>query len=198
MNKMNDEEPHTKIMKSNYLNYHFEQAKRIGEDLSYKPNAKLSDFYMEQFYLDNSTCNIHFNVEEQNGSSESIPAHIEILTKTSHVFHTMFYGPLAEKENVKITDASIAGFKEFLQFFYMANVTLTMENIQIVIYLVKKYGIGRCMKKCIKFLKNNITLNNICLVYPIAIFFDLDDLKQFCERIICADAKQVIKSDNFL
>lgn len=53
----------------------------------------------------------------------------------------MFYGSLKEGNVVKIVDADADSFKEFLQFFYLGEVTLTVENVEIVARLVDKYDI---------------------------------------------------------
>lgn len=150
-----------------------------------------------KLYLDQNTADFHF-LFEKDDAFERVPAHKLILSTGSKVFYTMFYGSIPQDIEVKIVDVTLAAFKEFLQFFYTDIIPLTSENIAQVMNLVRKYGIERCMKQCIDFLKDTLTNEDVCSGYQLAIKFELDDLKRFCERKICANAEEVLKSDDFL
>lgn len=123
-----------------------------------EPTTKLSILICKKLYLDKETADICFIFEHQNNDEiDIVPAHKLILTKGSKVFHTMFNGSLPEEDVVRIGDATVAAFKQFLQFFYMDQVTLTLENIAEVMNLIEKYEIERCMKQCIDFMKDTMT-----------------------------------------
>lgn len=194
---MTEEEPSAKRIKSTDSNDDSNQPLNSEEDLS-KSNVKLPNFICEKWYLDAKTADIHFKFEKDDGEIVEVHAHKLVLTTGSNVFRTMFYGSIPEGDEVKIKDVTIAAFQEFLAFFYMEDVTLTLENIEEVIYSIKKYGIERCLKHCVEFLIKKLENDNVCFGYRLAIVFDLDDLKYFCERKISANVEDVIKTECFL
>lgn len=193
---MTEEEPSAKRMKSTDANDDSNQPLNSDEDLS-KSNAKLPNFICEKWYLDAKTADVRFKFEKDDGEIVEVHAHKLVLTTGSNVFRTMFYGSIPEGDEVKITDVTAAAFQEFLAFFYMENVTLTLENIEEVIYSIKKYGIERCLKNCVEFLIEKLENDNVCFGYRLAIKYGLDDLKYFCERMISANAKNVVETECF-
>lgn len=199
--RMADEQPNAKRRKTSDA-IGLSSEEHIGEDLS-KTNVDLPRLITEKLYLDQSSADIQFLFEELDDDgmmlSENVPAHKLILSTGSQVFHAMFYGAIPEGNEVKIIDVGATAFKEFLQFFYIDNnITLSIENIAEVMYLIRKYGIERCMKQCVEFLIENLEIEHACLGYQLAIKLELDDLRYFCERKISASAEIVMKSESFL
>lgn len=186
-------EPNPKRMKSNN---DVEQL-HIGDDSS-SPNTALTNVINRRLFLDEETADIHFLVDNNGGDIHHIPAHKLILSTGSKVFKTMFYGSIPEGNDVKISNGTSSAFKEFLQFFYLDEITLTSENIAQVMNFVRQYGIERCMVPCTDFLKDTMTNDDVCSGFQLAIQFGLDDLKRFCERKISGNAEDVLKTDDFL
>lgn len=169
----------------------------IGEDLS-SPNTSLVAAINCKLYLDEKTADVFFLLETNDGKIDRIPAHKAILTTGSKVFETMFYGSIPEGSEVKIPNGNSAAFKEFLQFFYIDQITMTPANINDVMNFVRQYGIERCMVQCVDFLKDTLTNDDVCSCYQLAIQFELVDLKHFCERKISGNAEDVLKTEGFL
>lgn len=67
----------------------------------------------EKFYLDSNTADLSFIFGAETNHFESVPAHRIILSISSPVFETMFYGSLKEKAKIPIIDATAEAFKEF-------------------------------------------------------------------------------------
>lgn len=154
---------------------------------------------ISKMYLDTETADVKFVFPHDDGT-QSVPAHKSILATASPVFRAMFYGALKEKENVEIADATVAGFKEFLQFFYMSNVTLTMENIDEVARLTDKYDVLEYLNCYAEYLIDNdkLTMDNICWGYQLAVIIKHEGLKGFCEKHISAFTGDLFKSTTFL
>lgn len=72
----------------------------------------VSSTIVEKLYLNEEFADTHFVFE----SGERIPANKNILGIVSDVFRVMFNGSYIEKTEMKIVDASVNAFKEFLQF----------------------------------------------------------------------------------
>src|SRR3978361_326675 len=84
-----------------------------------------------KMYLNEDLADVHFefNVDDD---VQKVPANKSVLAALSPVFYTMFFGSMKEGSVVKIADADADSFKEFLQFFYLGEVTLSMENLETV------------------------------------------------------------------
>lgn len=149
----------------------------------------------ENLYLDPRTSDVCFVFSED---TDRVPAHKCILSIVSPVFDAMFYGSMIEKGDVLIVDASASAFREFLQFFYLSKVELTPENIGVVTNLCNKYELNEAMKVCEAPLQMSLRNNEIAWGYEIAYFFELENLKRFCENKIVEYPQEILTSDSFL
>lgn len=154
----------------------------------------------EKFYLDSNTADLTFHFGADTEYFESIPAHKIILSISSPVFETMFYGSLREKSTISIVDATAEAFKEFLQLFYLTKVRLTAENIIEVSNLCKKYELNQGLKVCESPLKSALTfnINDACAGYEVALLLELTNVIAFCEQHIRNNALEVLQTTNFL
>lgn len=102
------------------------------------------------------------------------------------------------KDEVKIVDASVGVFNEFLQFFYTDRVKLTEANISEVFKLADKYNVAKCMAVCKKFMVNTLTDDSILKRYELAIQFNQFDLKGALEKVIAVNVRAILGSAEFL
>lgn len=158
---------------------------------------RISTVAMEKLYLDNDSADVYF-IFGDGSNDERIPAHKAILSATNDAFRAMFYGDLRESGDIKIEDASADAFKEFLQFFYRGTVKLTMDHIQDVAYLVKKYLIPQCLRICEQFLLDSMKIDNVCFSYGLASRFDLSDLTEKCDELFTQQTDAVFQTVGFL
>lgn len=154
---------------------------------------------ISKMYLDAETADVKF-VFTNDDETQLVPAHKSILATASPVFRAMFYGKLKEKEKVEIADATVAGFKEFLQFFYLSSVKLTMANIEEVARLADKYDMLEYLNSYADDLLDNgkLTIDRLCWAYQLAVIIKHDELNNFCEKHISAFTGDVFKSKTFL
>ncbi|XP_055308212.1 BTB/POZ domain-containing protein 2-like [Sitodiplosis mosellana] len=167
-------------------------------------NPLTSDYSSQVFstigrnlYLESELADVHF-VFRANDGNERVPAHKLLLMAHSDVFATMFNGSWKEMDMVKIGDVSAAAFKEFLQFFYLGQVKLTMENVAAVMNLGEMYNVHECSAVCSKFVKNNLNIDNILRIYGLAILLNQENLKIACKIFIGSNIKALLKSTGFL
>ncbi|XP_031634640.1 BTB/POZ domain-containing protein 6-B-like isoform X2 [Contarinia nasturtii] len=152
----------------------------------------------QELYLKEKWADFHFEFESADGPYNRIPTHKSFLATISDVFGTMFNDSWKEKNSVKIVDASIDEFKEFLQFFYLSRAQLTKENVAKVMYLADKYNVQECLRMCEQFMTLLLSTDNVCWGYDLAILYNQAFLKKYCEIIIALDTKAVFSSDSFL
>lgn len=167
------------------------KKRRLMDDNN-KENV-LSSKPTESLYLEEELADVHFIFES---STEQIPAHKHILAK-SPVFDNTFKVKI-EEDKFKIGDACADGFKEFLQFFYLKELILSMQHIESVMYLCRKYEIHQCLKTCSTFLMENLSIDKMFFGLKLAIDYNQNDLKEFCQQKIATNTDEVLKSDAFL
>lgn len=150
--------------------------------------------FHEKLYLNPEISDVNFIF---NNGEQKLTSHKVILAAGSPVFQQMFFGSLKKNGDVSITDVSIDSFKEFLQFFYLQKVTLTMEKIEEVAYLADKYDMLDFVTSCASFLKEKLTIDKMCWGYQLAIVLKISDLMAFCEEQISIHIKTVFDSESF-
>lgn len=87
---------------------------------------------------------------------------------------------------------------EFLQFFYLDRVKLTIENIAGVMRLGDKYNVPKCVEVCVQFLKDVLTVDNIFFGQNLAILYGQQKLIKFCEKLITLNTAEVFQTVGFL
>lgn len=177
---------------------------------------------IKKLYLDEATTDAYFLFEDAM-KSEKVPVHKNLLAAGSDSLYAMFYRGLktegdangddvnadgataneasASSTNtdiVKIEDVSIEAFKEFLQFFYCDQIKLTMDNIYEVVYLGKKYLVEECVNVCERFCNDKLAVDNVCVIYELAMRFDMFELQHVCEAYIAKNPSAVFQSECFI
>lgn len=151
----------------------------------------------KKLYLNEETADVHF-VFKVDDEEQRVAAHKNILALGSPVFHSMFYGTLKEKGDVKITDSSAKGFMDFLSIFYLEEVKITNGNISEFMYLANKYDINEGMDICEQYLLANTNVNELCTHYGLALRYNLNKLREYCESEIRMHSIEVFKSNGFI
>lgn len=152
---------------------------------------------LPDLYLKEDLADVYFAFKI-GGETIKVPAHKTILAVASPVFRAMFFGPLKENEVVEIVDVDDSAFKEFLQFFYLPEITLSMENIEAVIRLADKYDMMECLDSGVEFLERELTNENMIWGLQLAISMNNQKLKKFCERNIQFLTIEYLNTDIFL
>lgn len=172
-------------------------AEPTNPESFYTSSSQVFPSIGQKLYLKDEIADFHFIFYPNDGHRIRIPSHKLLLTKGSDVFRTMFNGSWNEINEVVIVE-SIDAFKEFLQYFYLTEVKVTMENVAEVMYLGNKYNVDECLEVCSKFLTKSINESNVCFGYNLALTYDQKSLKSFCETIIAVKTKKILSSDDFL
>lgn len=179
----------------------------MAETYSYSLSNQDALVASERLYLSDDLADVHF-VFTNNNIEEKIPAHKLILTVLSPVFRAMFFGPMKEKKDVLIVDSDADAFKEFLQFFYLRKVSLSMANMETVVRLADKYDIMMYVELACSKLQNiyfsgdeepdKLNTANVCWGYQLAHYADYYPLLHECEDIIIGSTFEVLKTNAFL
>ncbi|XP_071119149.1 BTB/POZ domain-containing protein 6-like [Haliotis cracherodii] len=150
-------------------------------------------------------CNLHMLTSEDSydvsfrvGKEEKlVRAHRYVLMSRSCVFHAMLCGPLAEKEEIKISDVEGEIFSEMLRYLYTDTSTLTAENVTGVLYLAKKYAVGGLERLCVTYLESSLTAENACVILEQAHVFDEEKLFDRALKVIVQNGDVAFESHGF-
>lgn len=153
---------------------------------------------MEHLNMNKEDGDFHFVFNDKTILSEDrVPVHKFILSAASEVFQSNFNGKWNGKTEVMISDVEIEAFKEFIQFIYLGKLKLSTNNVADVISLSNKYKIDECFDLCRKFLKSKLDYENILWGFEIAIKYNDEKLKNYCEMIIGSNASVIFSTDAF-
>ncbi|XP_037024435.1 BTB/POZ domain-containing protein 6-A-like [Bradysia coprophila] len=145
-----------------------------------------SPFNVQNHYLKAETADVFF-ICGKNEMNERIPAHKILLAGSTNVFEKMFYGTLCEGDEVVIADATPNGFRQFLHYFYVNDMQFSLEFIDELMYLAKKYLLDSYFAECCEFLMQQTEPKGILIAYEQSIRFELAELKKKMETLIAAN-----------
>lgn len=151
-----------------------------------------------------STMKKLFEKRSQDGDTnfvvdgEEIRAHRCVLAALSPRYEAQFYGAMAQEDTITVDDVSPAAFQEFLQFFYLDEVTLTLDNIEDVLNLAKQSLVDELVSECTNFLLDVVGMDKLIWFFRFAIDLEIKPLEQFCRERVSAIIKTVFEAPEFL
>lgn len=154
--------------------------------------------YLESQFLNPNFADIYFVIQENDEQRHKIPAHKVILAASSPFFQKYFQENVDLKK-IELANSTMEAFKEFLFTFYSENTEkyFTIANASKVLTLAKQFGTIRCIKLHEKFLVKNLSINQICFGYALAVEFNLSDLKASCRKQINEKTFEAFTSQSF-
>lgn len=151
---------------------------------------------ISNLYLSEHLSDVNFVIDVDGGVCK-ISAHKVILAAMSSVFDAMFFGPLKETGDVKIVDATIEVFEEFLTIFYLPAMILSMENAKDVLRLADKYDVTRQLARCLVDIADKLTLDNVWRMYHVSVLMGNEQIKRSCEDIIKTKSHKIFEMVDF-
>lgn len=130
--------------------------------------------------------------------SARLPAHRYVLATASSVFQAMFYGPMAEKAEIVITDVDVCAFREMLRYIYCDRVHLDPSLVMCILYCARKYHLAHLTTRCVQFLLARLDAGNIVAVLAHASMFDDNILTQACLAFIDLQAEEILSQDELM
>ncbi|XP_041372674.1 BTB/POZ domain-containing protein 2-like [Gigantopelta aegis] len=136
-------------------------------------------------------CDVTFKVGREQ---KNVQAHRLIVSIRSGVFEAMFYGPLAEQDEIIIPEVGHDIFEQFLRYLYTDDVTIDGVNVMGLLYVSKKYDVKHLDEKCLKYLSSSMTSDNACVILEEAHVFDEQELKEKALNFILENGNAALKS----
>ncbi|XP_070378258.1 BTB/POZ domain-containing protein 6-A-like isoform X3 [Dermacentor albipictus] len=155
---------------------------------------------LEKFLESGELADVEFVVKsEKFGTSKTFKAHKQLLALSSEVFKAMFYGQLAEKDTVVITDLHPDGFYGLLKYVYagLTRIANCFEALHTNA-AAEKYLFEKLASACLAYLRMHVDAKEACLLLDCALESGYGSLDKVAEAVLVSDAEAVLRSDAFL
>lgn len=150
-----------------------------------------------QFYESGQLCDVEVKVGEK-----SFRCHRVVLACVSQFFRAMFNSPMTESKQkvVTIQDSNVdANSLELLiKYAYLAKLTLTVENVQPLLYAASILQVEPVAEACCKFMKRHLHPSNCIAVKNFAEQHGRSVLMKLVDEFICENFVDVVDSDEFV
>lgn len=153
-----------------------------------KKRKILQDF--KDLFLNREGCDVVFRVKGQK-----FPAHKAILIGRCPVFAATFRNNMKEKATgiVDIKDCDPSSFSDFLCFLYSEDVdNLSSENAFSLFTTADKYDVADLREKCMKYIKNNLSVDTFCETITLALKHTEIDLIRLATDYFIKNAESIL------
>ncbi|KOC67580.1 BTB/POZ domain-containing protein 6-A [Habropoda laboriosa] len=135
----------------------------------------------------------------QEPHQQTLKGHKLFLAMSSPVFEAMFFGGMAEKNDlIPIRDVQPEAFKALLEYIYTDRVDLNSFELACELcYCAKKYMLPSLVEACTKYLWSDVSPKKACRAYEFAKLFEEPVLMDKCLHIICTKTNEVLKEPNW-
>lgn len=127
-------------------------------------------------------------------------AHVNILRSRSEVFAPMLKHDMLEKNKgqVHIPDCRPTVFRDFLLYLYTGKVEdISHGNVFELFEICDKYDVRGLKNDCVRFLRQNLSVDLICDVLVLAMKHIESDLLKCAIRFFVDNADDILPSDDW-
>lgn len=131
---------------------------------------------------------------------KSFAVHRAILSARSTVFAAMFRHDTLDtrKKTVDITDISPSVLNNLLYYIYSAKINiLTPEAADAMYRAADKYDLPALKDECLRFIKDNLTPENVSYAVILSDTFGEATLKEAIEQFVEAKLEEVLENDQW-
>uniref|UniRef100_A0A0K8TP45 BTB/POZ domain-containing protein 9 n=1 Tax=Tabanus bromius TaxID=304241 RepID=A0A0K8TP45_TABBR len=151
---------------------------------------------MAQLCISEDYSDVVFIVENQR-----LPAHKVILAARSEYFRALLYGGLSETSQTEIQlKIPLEAFKALLRYIYSGHMSLSQmkeENILDTLGLANQYGFTELELAISEYLRQILSLNNVCAILDAARLYDLEGLTNVCYTFMDRNASEILAHETF-
>ncbi|XP_076242589.1 RCC1 and BTB domain-containing protein 1-like isoform X2 [Calliopsis andreniformis] len=147
--------------------------------------------HLRKAFDDSTSSDLTVKVE-----GRSIFVHKSVLKIRCQYFRAMFHGVWAENnQNVLEHDQfSHDVYKAFLKYLYTDEVDLSVKD---VVELAHTYCENRLKRVCIEIMKNNISAENVSILYTEAVKYNAKEFEEYCLNFTLKHMTKAILSPHF-
>jgi RCC1 and BTB domain-containing protein len=98
---------------------------------------------------------------------------------------------------IEITDYSYDVYYAFLKYLYSGSVVIKPEEAIDLLDLANSYLEEELKEKCVNLMKNELKVENFCVIYSAAVEYESKELENFCVEFASNNLNNICKSDGF-
>jgi len=149
---------------------------------------------VQKAFDDPTTSDVKFLVD-----GKYIYVHKAILKIRCEHFNTMFQNHWEEnsQEVIEITQFSYPVYRAFLHYLYTDEVQIPDEDKIGLLDLANSYCEAQLKRHCEFLIRQQITVENVALLYATALRYQAKDLEEFCLRYSLNHMTAVTQSESF-
>ncbi|XP_055911449.1 BTB/POZ domain-containing protein 9 [Eupeodes corollae] len=151
---------------------------------------------MAQLCMSDDYSDVAFIVEDQR-----LPAHRVILAARSEYFRALLYGGLSETNQSEIKlKIPLEAFKALLKYVYSGHMPLSQmgdNNILDTLGLANQYGFTELELAISEYLRQYISLSNVCAILDAARLYNLEKLVNVCLTFMDRNAAEILQHESF-
>lgn len=125
-------------------------------------------------------------------------AHKMIFAASSPEFENVFYLLESNLKEIELPDTSPEIFKDFINFIYTGQITITAGNVGNLLKLSTMYLISILTEKCKQFLEENVDKKNVLKFLDLSSIYELPVLESKCLKIIEQGSSNIIYGLDFI
>ncbi|KAL7641414.1 UNVERIFIED_CONTAM: hypothetical protein RMT77_008554 [Armadillidium vulgare] len=129
-----------------------------------------------------------------------IHAHRAVLKIRCQYFRKMLqeHWKESQMEEVQIKDYSYVVFRAFLQHLYTDTVSVSPEDAIGLLDLANAYCEESVKHHCERIIRHGITIENVAMLYAVAIKYEAQELEEFCFRFALNHMTEVAQTEAFM
>lgn len=126
---------------------------------------------------------------------KEFPAHKLILRAQSPVFASTFRNDMKERSTgiIDIKDCDPDTFSNFLGFLYSGDIqNLSVDNVFSLFTTSDKYDVQDLRKKCLQFMKENLSVDTICDTIRLAVLHSEKELIKLSTEFFVKNLQDIL------
>ncbi|XP_053559349.1 kelch-like protein 8 isoform X2 [Bombina bombina] len=163
----------------------------------FEANEAWKDFHRSllNFYEVESLCDVTLKV-----GSKLIPCHKLVLACVIPYFRAMFLSDMAEAKQtlIEIRDFDGDAIEDLVRFAYSSRVTLTVDNVQPLLYAACILQVELVAKACCEYMKLHLNPSNCLAVRAFAESHNRVDLMDMADLYACDHFPDVVECEDFV
>jgi hypothetical protein len=169
----------------------------LGTPVRERNVIMMSDGLAEMFY-NQHLCDVHFDFKD----SQTVGAHVVILSAGSPVFSAMFRSEFlkSKTKKVTITDIDIEVFRQLLIYLYTGSAPkLAEENMtQLLFEAADKYNIDNLKTECTDALLKRVNLDNAIRLLVWSHIHSVAKLKEATLKFLAANSLRIFSQPEWM
>ncbi|XP_059619294.1 BTB/POZ domain-containing protein 9 [Phlebotomus argentipes] len=130
-----------------------------------------------------------------------LPAHRVILAARSEYFRAMLYGGMSESSQSEIVlKVPLEAFRALLRYIYSGQMSLAQmreEDVLDTLGLANQYGFSELETAISSYLRQVLSLDNVCAVLDAARLYAFENLMSVCHTFLERNTNEILKHESF-